>query len=299
MQRLYKAYLLCFLLFVIAGSSSACGPVIIDIDDSKEIVDVPQEPQGPQDIQSWFDYLCSPELGGRYSGSDGIIKAMNYISDVIGRSDSLRIDSFSTDKCDMNNIIYHIKGYSDFLIVLGAHYDAYGYWDNTPLPGADDNMSGVAVLLKTIKYFQEDKFQPRYSVEIVFFDGEEIGRYGSYHYVEKCTQSIKEYINVDTCGNKDFGIIVLFDGSSPQMKEESNSFISMVSGINEYKVSEYNPKGYTTDCEAFQKKGIPYFFISNDSYNNYNHSMNDDLRNISYKRLDCLAIGLNAFLITL
>lgn len=69
------------------------------------------------EIKAWFDYMCSPELGGRYSGSKGIGKALEYISDIIGKSDSLEIDTFETDKCEMRNVIYHIKGTSDSLIV--------------------------------------------------------------------------------------------------------------------------------------------------------------------------------------
>lgn len=290
MQLLKHSVNYFFLLFVFVGLSSACQKDDIEIVEPEVVIDE------PEDIKAWFEYLCSPELGGRYSGSVGINKAMNYIAGVIGRSDSLRIDNFRTVKCDMNNIIYHIDGSCDSLIVFGAHYDAFGYLNNTPLPGADDNMSGVAVLLKTIKYFQINKIQPHYSFDIVFFDGEEIGRYGSSHYLDKCDLAIKEYINVDTCGNKDLGIVVLFDGNSPQMEEKSNYLISLVSGINKYKVSTYNPKGYTTDCEPFQKNGIPFMFVSNDANNNYNHSIKDDLSHISYSRLDNLAKGLDMYL---
>ena len=94
-----------------------------------------------KEIKGWFDFLCSPELGGRYSGSGGIEHAVGYIASIIGESDSLTVYSFDTDKCPMKNIVFHIEGDCDSLLVFGAHYDAYGYYTHTPLPGADDNLS--------------------------------------------------------------------------------------------------------------------------------------------------------------
>lgn len=121
------------------------------------------------EIGYWFNYLCSPELGGRYSGSEGIKKAKDYICDVIGRNDSLTCDVFQTPKCEMTNIIFHLDGVNDSVIVIGAHYDAFGYDNKTPLPGADDNLSGVAVLLKAIKTLQLNNIKPYYSIDFCFF----------------------------------------------------------------------------------------------------------------------------------
>ena len=69
----------------------------------------------------------------------------------------------------MKNLIYHIEGEIDSLVVLGAHYDAYGYITQTPLPGADDNLSGVYVLLKTIKAIQKNGLYPKYDIDFCFF----------------------------------------------------------------------------------------------------------------------------------
>ena len=169
MQRIYRNILFALFLFTVLGVLNSCSKDDEIIVDNSNVEVVVLE---PQDIKMWFEYLCSPDLGGRYSGSDGIIKAMNYICDVIGKSDSLEVEHFNINKCEMNNIIFHIKGTNDSLIVLGAHYDAYGYFSHTPLPGADDNMSGTSVLLKLIKYIQNNPFIPNYGIDICLFDGE-------------------------------------------------------------------------------------------------------------------------------
>ncbi len=61
-------------------------------------------------------------------------------------------------------------------IVVGAHYDAF-----EDSPGANDNGSGVAVLLSLIKQLQDVEWN--YSVDFCFFDQEEAGLLGSYYYI--------------------------------------------------------------------------------------------------------------------
>ena len=250
------------------------------------------------EMDMWFNYLCSPELGGRYSGSDGIKKAENYICDIIGRSDSLVCDVFPTPKCEMTNIIFHIEGKNDSLIVIGAHYDAFGYNSKFPLPGADDNLSGVAVLLKAIKTIQLNTIRPYYSIEFCFFDGEEIGRYGSNHYVSVCNRGVKLYINIDTCGRFDCGAGIYYDNTNPYLKDEFESFILNVKDVK-MKLAEYNPIGYTTDCEPFEKNQIPFVSIMNDAPSSYLHTYEDNISHISFEKLDNLAKGINLFLRTM
>ena len=76
------------------------------------------------------------------------------------------------------------------LLVIGAHYDHLGDGDPGCLPanrgrvhpGADDNASGVAVLLELARtLWKEDR--PARTVVFVAFAGEEAGRLGSSHFV--------------------------------------------------------------------------------------------------------------------
>lgn len=246
------------------------------------------------EMEMWFNYLCAPELGGRYSGSDGIKKAEKYICDIIGRGDSLVCDVFPTSKCEMTNIIFHIEGKNDSLIVIAAHYDAYGFASKTPLPGADDNLSGVVVLLKTIKSLQLDAMSPYYSLDFCFFDGEEIGRFGSKHYVDNCKHGIKTYINVDTCGNPDYGLALAYSSYSPFLLAE---FADMQNTMN-MQMIEYDPLGYTTDCEPFVNRKIPFVSLGNDVFPYYLHSYNDNVTHISFSRLSTISESLISYLRT-
>lgn len=242
--------------------------------------------------RSWFDYLCSEELGGRYSGSTGIAAAVDYISNIIDDPNSLYVDSFPTTRCMMRNIIFHVDGEKDSVIVFGAHYDAFGYYDSTPLPGADDNLSGVVVLLKVIKAIQKIKIHPKYGIDICFFDGEEIGRHGSAHYLKECKQGVKYYFNIDTVGNPDIDLAFYYSKGCSYF---ANDFLELIEELD-MSVEDYSPVNYITDCETFKYSNIPFICIVCKTLPNYIHKKSDTISHISFSRLDILAKGVEKYI---
>ena len=77
-------------------------------------------------------------------------------------------------------------------VLLGAHYDhvGYGTWRNSNGPtgyihnGADDNASGVSALLEIVDALHRTHWQPRRTIIIAFWDGEEINLLGSRYWVK-------------------------------------------------------------------------------------------------------------------
>jgi len=64
-------------------------------------------------------------------------------------------------------------------IILGAHFDSRAHADqdsvfrDTPVPGANDSASGVAVLREVARAIEQAEVKPRIGVDFVFFDAEE------------------------------------------------------------------------------------------------------------------------------
>lgn len=69
----------------------------------------------------------------------------------------------------------------DRTLVLGTHYDTV-----TASPGADDNASGVAVLLEVARLMAA--LPEGRSLQLVFFDQEEVGLLGSRAFVDEAAQ---------------------------------------------------------------------------------------------------------------
>lgn len=112
-------------------------------------------------------------------------------------------------------------------IVIGAHYDHlgrghYGAFDARSAgaihAGADDNASGTAVLLDLARRFSQLPARPLRSIVFVAFSAEELGLYGSRHFVEHFTgiASTRAMINLDMVGRLRDNRITVFGGRSGQ-----------------------------------------------------------------------------------
>ena len=95
------------------------------------------------------------------------------------------------------NIIVRF-GHGEKKIIIGAHYDA-----TEGSPGANDNGSGVAVVLGLINHLRSEEW--KHTIEICFFDKEEQGCIGSAQYVQKYVlpKSHLAMINLDVEGTGD------------------------------------------------------------------------------------------------
>jgi hypothetical protein len=149
---------------------------------------------------------------------------------------------------------------NDTMIVLTAHYDHLGAMGKmTYFPGANDNASGVSMLLNLVKYYSKNP--PKYKMVFVFFAGEEAGLLGSKYFVEQNTldlPKIKFLLNLDLLGTGDEGITVV---NATEFKTQFDK----IRQINEEK--HYLPlvkprgKAQSSDHYWFTEKGVPCFFI--------------------------------------
>lgn len=141
-----------------------------------------------------------------------------------------------------NNFIWEKKGLlkPDEVIVIGAHYDTLLIDPKTmmvqskgQMPGADNNGSGVGILLSIIEIL--DKLDLPKTVRIVFFDFEELGFLGSRAFVLKMNgQKITGYINLVMLGNdsrredkdKKLGNMKLYLRSPEEAGSEQDLFLA-------------------------------------------------------------------------
>lgn len=89
---------------------------------------------------------------------------------------------FQTDDLYGYNVIAEIPGtdpdLKDEIVMLGAHYDSWH-----AATGATDNASGSAVMMEAIRILKAIDVQPRRTIRIALWDGEEQGLHGSREYV--------------------------------------------------------------------------------------------------------------------
>ena len=103
------------------------------------------------------------------------------------------------------NVVARIPGKKDpgAVLIFCAHYDSHpdGLAAGGRAPGADDNATGVAVLLEGARVLAGKSVDN--SLELVFFSNEEQDHKGSKAYVKDLTAQgriVKGVINIDTIG---------------------------------------------------------------------------------------------------
>ncbi len=160
------------------------------------------------------------------------------------------------------NLIGYVKGTQqpDSFIVFTAHYDHLGAMGtDCYFPGANDNASGVSMVLNLAKYYK--KHPLKYSVVFILFSGEEAGLLGSKYFTEHPVfplSKIKFLTNLDLLGTGDDGIMVV---NATVFKSQ----FEILNQTNEAKhyVPQIKQRGKAANSDHywFAEKGVPSFFI--------------------------------------
>lgn len=148
----------------------------------------------------------------------------------------------------------------DSLIVITAHYDHLGGMGNeTFFPGANDNASGIALLLNLARYYAVNP-QP-YSIAFICFAGEEAGLIGSKYFSENPLinlSNVRFLLNLDLAGTGDEGITVV----NASVFSKEFALLKEINAANNYFVQiKSRGKAANSDHYWFTEKGIPSFFI--------------------------------------
>lgn len=100
----------------------------------------------------------------------------------------------------------------DEYIIIGGHLDHLGVgMDGSIYPGADDDASGVAVVLEVARILNLNNFQPDRSIVFAAWAGEELGLIGSRQYTKTPVFPLEKtvvYLNMDMVGTGDNDLIV-------------------------------------------------------------------------------------------
>ncbi len=165
-------------------------------------------------------------------------------------------------------------GSRDSFILIIAHYDHLGKMGKEAyFPGANDNASGVSMLLSLARYFKNNPH--RYSMAFIAMAAEESGLDGSAYFTEHPPFDLKKTVfllNFDLAGTGDEGIKVV-NGTEYEDKFKLLSDLNSASGYLQ-KVQKRGPACNSDHC-FFYQKGVPCFYIYTLGGSTYYHDIND------------------------
>jgi len=197
------------------------------------------------------------------------------------KSITVKIKNIYKKEYHTRNIIGFIEGELDSFIVFSAHYDHLGEMgEGVYFPGANDNGSGITMVLNLARHFSRLKKKPKYSIAFMFFSAEEIGLLGSTYYVNNPIfplSKIKFLINLDMVGSGDRGITVV---NGTEYKNRFDKLVE-INKNNQY-LQTVNIRGpaANSDHYPFYEKGVHSIFIYTlGEYSEY-HNIYDDAENL-------------------
>ena len=268
-------------------------------------------------IKEDVTFLASDELEGRQTGTEGEKKAAAYISkrfselDLIAKGtenflqpftfqpktnphDEVKFDVNGDGTITGNNVIGFLDNKAENTIIIGAHYDHLGFGGEGSLyrdsikaihNGADDNASGVAVLLNLAAKLKNKNTNNNYL--FMAFSGEEMGLLGSNYFVKNPTIDTKKVsymINMDMVGRmkKDSSLAVYGTGTSPIFKQ------TLKSHNDNFKLIQQESGVGPSDHTSFYLSDIPVLHFFTGQHEDY-HKPGDDSEKLNYDGMHLIA----------
>lgn len=249
-------------------------------------------------IRRDIEYLASPALAGRFTGTPGNDSAAAYIA---RRYRAIGVQSMSpgylqrfdarppahngaVQVMPTQNVFGIVRGTDPALrneyVVVGAHFDHLG--SNTMFAadprasglrlGADDNASGSAAVLELARLVA--RTPTKRSVIFAHFSGEEEGTLGSMYMVEHMPvpiDSVDAMLNFDMVGRmKDDKLIVFGVATSPELPAivtDANAPIGL-------RIAAQGDGDGPSDHASFYLKNMPVLHFFTDSHEDY-HKVGD------------------------
>ncbi|PKQ63044.1 hypothetical protein BZG02_09740 [Labilibaculum filiforme] len=184
------------------------------------------------------------------------------------------------------NLIGYLPGKSDTCIVFSAHYDHLGHFGDNMYPGANDNASGVAMVLNLAKHFKSLKKKPNYTLVFALFSGEEAGLLGSKHYAGNPMIGLdktKINLNFDMVATGSEGIYVI----NGKMVPSEMAKFDAINKEKEYVFKMFGTgESSSSDHASFHEKGVKAVFFYTHGDNSDYHETTDTADKLPYTQFE-------------
>ena len=190
----------------------------------------------------------------------------------------LQIDAQLQRNYQTQNLAAIIRGTAqpDSFLIVSAHYDHLGMMGkDVYFPGANDNASGVALLLELAAHYARPENRPAYSVVFLLFGAEEAGLVGSSYFVAHPLvplKSIKFLFNLDLLGTGEQGATVV---NGRLLAAPYRRLVNLNEAHRYLPALGARGRAANSDHFPFSEAGVPAFFMYTRGGSAAYHDVND------------------------
>jgi Iap family predicted aminopeptidase len=181
------------------------------------------------------------------------------------------------------NMVVRFPGKDSQKIVIGAHFDS---WDLSQ--GAIDNGIGTAILFDLTRLIRTFFPKNEYTIEVVWFNGEELGLFGSKNYMARHKDdAIRVMINMDMTGKPTGFNAMGRDALIPLLQQ-----VNMQLGGLALERGVVNAPWTNSDHMPFMLAGIPTITMTahlDKEQGRYYHSIGDSFDKVKREYLSAAA----------
>ncbi len=227
----------------------------------------------------------TPTLPEMALSKEDYLKLVRLLNDNIDVKLEMDVQNkFYDDDLTGYNVVAEIQGTDPLLkdqaVMLGGHLDS---WHGGT--GATDNAAGCAVMMEAIRLLKTLGLQPKRTIRIALWGGEEEGPYGSIGYVRKHfgdpidmklkpeQKNISAYFNLDNGSGKIRGIYLQ---NNEKVRDIFKAWLAPFTDMGATGITSANTG--STDHLSFDAVGIPGFQFIQDplEYETRTHHSNMD-----------------------
>ncbi len=291
-------YSIILVFFIILGACKNVDSKVISIkEDVTFLSDDKLEGRqtGTKGEQAAADYIANrfKTLGLAPKGTEGYLQKFSFKP----KTNPHQVVTYTVKDGDSTitgiNIVGFLNNKAENTIVIGAHFDHLGYGAEGSLHrgehaihnGADDNASGVSVLLNLASKLKKANTNNNYL--FIAFSGEEMGLLGSNYFVKNPTIDIKKVnymINMDMVGRlkADSTLAVYGVGTSPILRQTLKAHNTKFKLID--KDSGVGPSDHT----SFYNADVPVLHFFTGQHEDY-HKPSDDADKLNIEGMELIS----------
>jgi len=252
---------------------------------------------GSEDEKKAAEYIAKrfEDLGLQAKGTDGYFQKFTFKASKNPHQEA----EFTSEKNDSTetgeNVIGYIDNKAENTVVIGAHYDHLGMGGEGSLyregeaihNGADDNASGVAMMLHLADSLQKKDSPKNNNYLFIAFSGEEEGLLGSNYFVKNPTIDTKKVtymLNMDMVGrlNSENTLAVYGVGTSPILKQTVNA------NAGDLNIAENESGVGPSDHTSFYLADIPVLHFFTGQHEDY-HKPSDDTEKVNFEGMEIVS----------